>query len=93
MSGFDFVQYGAITIICYVIGMALKASKGVRDEYIPVLVMLFGAALGVVAMSVAPDFPAKDVLNAIATGIFSASFAVGLNQAVKQLARVEAPNG
>lgn len=32
-----------------------------------------------------PDFPAQDVINAVAIGIVSGLAATGINQAVKQL--------
>lgn len=75
----------AIVVICYLIGMACKAATFVKDEFIPVIVGLFGAALGVVGMYVIPDFPATDVLNAIAIGIASGLASTGVNQIGKQL--------
>lgn len=75
----------AIVVICYLIGMGCKATTFIKDEFIPVIVGLFGAALGVVGMYVIPDFPAADVLNAIAIGIASGLASTGVNQIGKQL--------
>ena len=75
----------ASTVICYLIGMACKAIRAIKDEFIPVIVGLFGGILGVVGMYVIPDFPAKDILNSIAIGISSGLSSTGLNQIGKQL--------
>ena len=82
------VSVAAITVICYLIGMGCKAAP-VKDKYIPVIVGLAGAALGVVGMMTMADFPAKDVLNALAVGIVSGLAAVGVNQIGKQLGKDE----
>lgn len=74
----------AITVIAYLVGMACKAT-GKIDKWIPVIVGTVGAALGVVGLYTIPDFPAKDVLNAIAVGIASGLASTGANQIVKQL--------
>jgi hypothetical protein len=73
----------AIVVICYLIGMAVKVSP-VKDEYIPVIVGVCGGILGVVGMYVMPDFPAQDILNAIAVGITSGLASTGANQIYKQ---------
>ena len=75
----------AIVVICYLIGLAIKAIPKVKDEIIPVAVGMAGGILGVVGMYVMPDFPASDVLNAVAVGIVSGLASTGVNQAYKQL--------
>lgn len=75
----------AIVVICYLIGIAAKAIKGVRDELIPVIVGIAGGVLGIVGMYVMPDFPAQDILSAIAVGIVSGLASTGVNQAFKQI--------
>lgn len=82
---FGIASVAGITVICYLAGMACKASAKVRDEVIPVVCGVAGAALGVVGMYTMPDFPAQDVINAVAIGIVSGLAATGINQAVKQL--------
>lgn len=76
----------AITIITYLIGEAVKAIPVVKNELIPVIVGVFGGILGIVGMYLIPDFPAQDILNAIAVGIVSGLASTGVNQVYKQLA-------
>ncbi len=76
----------AITVICYLIGMGCKAS-GKIDKWIPVIVGVCGAVLGVVGMYTVEGFPAQDVLNALAVGIASGLASTGANQIVKQLSQ------
>ena len=70
----------AIVVICYLIGLAAKTIPAVKDNYIPVIVGAFGGILGVLGMYVIPDFPAQDILNAIAVGIVSGLSSTGINQ-------------
>lgn len=77
-----------ITVICYLIGMACKAT-GKIDKWIPCIVGASGAILGAVGMKVIADFPASDILNAIAVGIASGLASTGVNQIVKQLSQKE----
>lgn len=75
-----------ITVICYLIGMACKAT-GKIDKWIPCIVGACGAILGVVGMKTIADFPATDILNALAVGIASGLASTGVNQIVKQLSQ------
>lgn len=77
----------AIVVICYLVGVACKAISAIKDEIIPVIVGLVGGALGVVGMYVIPDFPAQDILNAVAVGISSGLASTGVNQVYKQLTK------
>ena len=81
---FDMVQVVAITVICYLVGMVAKAAP-VDNKWIPCIVGALGGVLGVVGMFFMPDFPARDVLNAIAIGIVSGLASTGCNELVKQL--------
>jgi hypothetical protein len=88
----DFTQVGtvvAIVVICYLVGMAVKAIERVADKYIPVIVGTVGGILGIVGMYIMPEFPAGDILNAIAVGIVSGLASVGINQIGKQLGKNE----
>ena len=76
----------AITVITYLIGMGCKAWEKLDNKFVPVICGFVGAILGVVAMKTMPDFPAKDILNAIAIGIVSGLASTGANQIGKQLA-------
>lgn len=78
------VGVGAITIICLLIGMGVKASS-MADKYIPIIVGACGGILGLAGLFVMPDFPASDYITAIAVGIVSGLSATGINQISKQL--------
>ncbi len=83
----DITQIGtvlAIVVICYLIGLAVKAIPQIKDNFIPVIVGICGGILGVIGMLVMPDFPANDILNAIAIGIVSGLASTGVNQVYKQ---------
>lgn len=82
---FGIGEVGAIVVICYLIGEMIKVSP-VDNKYIPCSVGLFGGILGVVAFLIGmPDFPASDIITAIAVGIVSGLAATGANQILKQL--------
>ena len=70
----------AITIICYLVAEGVKAT-GKINEWIPIICGTLGGALGVVAMFTIADFPAHDIMNAIAIGIISGFAATGVHQA------------
>lgn len=75
----------AITVIVYIIGLAVKATK-LENKWIPVICGVAGVILGIVALLVGmPDFPATDYLTAAAVGGASGLAATGLDQMVKQL--------
>lgn len=73
-----------ITVICYLIGVACKAT-GKIDKWIPVIVGVAGGVLGVIGWKTIAQFPADDVLNSIAVGIASGLASTGVNQIIKQL--------
>ncbi len=77
-------SFAAITVICYLIAQAIKATP-LDNKWLPVICGVAGAALGVVAMEIVPDFPATDIMSAIAIGIVSGLAATGVNQVYKQL--------
>lgn len=81
---FGIASVAAITVIAYLVGIAAKQIKAVPDGRIPVICGVTGAILGVVGLYVMPDFPAKDIVNAIAVGIVSGFAATGINQVYKQ---------
>lgn len=84
----DITQVGtslAIVIICYLVGMGAKAVDKVKDNYIPVIVGVVGGILGAVGMHVIPDFPATDIMTAVAVGIVSGLASTGVNQVYKQV--------
>ena len=75
----------AITVIVYIIGLAVKATA-IDNKWIPVICGVSGVVLGIVALLVGmPDFPATDYLTAAAVGGASGLAATGVDQMVKQL--------
>lgn len=75
----------AITVIVYIIGLGVKATR-LDNKWIPVICGLCGIALGIVALMIGmPDFPATDYLTAAAVGGASGLAATGADQVVKQL--------
>lgn len=80
----EILGVAAITIICYLFAEGIKATK-IDNKWIPVLVGILGGILGIVGMYIMPEFPASDILTAIAVGISSGLAATGANQVYKQL--------
>ena len=77
-----------ITVICGLVGMIAKAAP-IANKWIPIIVGIAGAILGVVGMNVIPDFPATDIINALAVGIVSGLASTGANQIFKQAGKSE----
>ena len=78
----------AITVICYLVGLIVKAVPNMADKYIPICCGVAGAVLGLAGLYLGlPDFPAADPVTALAVGIVSGLAATGVNQAVKQLGK------
>ena len=77
-----------ITVIVFLIAEAVKATP-IDNKWIPVVCGGCGAALGVVALYVMPDFPAGDILTAIAIGCVSGFAATGIHQVYKQWSKSE----
>ena len=76
----------SVTVICYLLGLIVKALPWDGNRYIPILCGLAGGALGVAAFCLGlPDFPASDPLTAAAVGIASGLASTGADQLFKQL--------
>ena len=77
---FGIASVAAITVVCYLIGLIVKASPFNNDRYIPIACGVSGGLLGVACMALAvPDFPATDPVTALAVGIVSGLAATGVN--------------
>lgn len=75
----------AITVICYLVGMGVKASP-LKEKFIPIIVGIVGAIFGLVAfLTKMPNFPADNFITALAVGIVSGLASTGVNQVIKQL--------
>ena len=73
-----------ITVIVFLIAEAVKATP-LDNKWLPVICGAVGGILGIVAMFLMPEFPAKDYLTAVAVGIVSGLAATGAHQIYKQL--------
>ena len=86
--GMDLLGIAAIpviTVICYGMAEVLKPTP-LDNKWLPVICIILGAALGVVALYTSPELiPATDILSAIAIGIVSGGFATTINQTYRQL--------
>lgn len=85
-----FPTVASIMAICFLVGLFCKNRKW--DTWIPCIVGTVGGLLGIAGLYVIPDFPAGNVMDAIAVGIVSGLSATGAHQIFKQIAgRNEAP--
>lgn len=84
METIGIASVAAITVICYLAGQFVKVSA-LDNKYIPVIVGVLGGILGVVGLYIMPDFPAGDIVTAVAVGIVSGLAATGIDQVGKQL--------
>lgn len=71
----------AITVIVFLIAEAVKNWTPIEDKRIPSICGLSGAILGVIAHYIMADFPAHDIISAIAVGVVSGFAATGIHQA------------
>lgn len=83
---FEIVNVIAITVIAYLIGQAVKATK-LDNKWIPVICGASGGVLGALALNIMPSFPALDYITAVAIGIASGFAATGVNETLKQLGK------
>ena len=84
----DITQIGTslvLVAICYLVGLGSKESEKIKDNWIPVILGVVGGILGVAGMHVIPEFPANDIMTAIAVGIVSGLASTGVNQVYKQV--------
>ena len=82
---FDMGIVLAIVVIAYLVGMGAKLVPKIPNEAIPVIVGVAGGVMGVLGMYVMPEFPASDIMTAIAVGIVSGLASTGVNQVYKQV--------
>lgn len=78
-----------IVVICYLAGLYCKANKKIADKYIPIIVGVVGGLIGIPAMYIMADYPASDVITAIAVGIMSGLASTGVDQIRKQIKKEE----
>lgn len=81
---FGIASVAGITFICYLAAQAVKATN-LDNKWLPVICGVLGGILGVVGLYWIPEYPAQDIITAIAVGIMSGLAATGVNQVYKQL--------
>ena len=81
MENLGIASVAAITVITYLMGMAVRASR-MDNKWIPILCGLLGGLLGLVSF-----YLPGDPITAAAVGIVSGLAATGLHQAAKQLSK------
>lgn len=84
----EIASVAAITVICYLIAQAIKATP-LDSKWLPVICGIAGGALGAAGLYVMPDYPASNIVSAIAVGVVSGLAATGANQIYKQLSTKE----
>lgn len=75
-----------ITVICFLVAEGVKATP-LDNKWLPIICGSIGGILGIVAMSVMPEFPGTDYLTSFAIGIVSGLAATGAHQIYKQLTK------
>ena len=81
---FGIASVAGITVICYLAAQAVKATN-LDNKWLPVICGVLGGILGVVGLYWITEYPAQDIITAIAVGIMSGLAATGVNQVYKQL--------
>lgn len=76
-----------IVVITYALVEVLKQIRNFKSESIPAIACVIGACLGLVANYVIPEFPASNVMTAVAIGITSGLAATGTHQILKQYSK------
>lgn len=79
MENIGIASVAAITVIAFLVGQLVKATS-LANKWIPIICGVVGGALGVVGMRVMPDYPASDIITAVAVGIVSGLAATGINE-------------
>lgn len=85
INSFGIATFAGIAVIAYLIGMGITVST-LDNKWIPFICGISGAVLGIACLYLGiPDFPATDLINAMAVGIVSGLAATGVDQLFKQL--------
>lgn len=84
MENIGMATVAGITVICYLFGIGVRLSP-LDNKWIPLIVGLAGCVLGAFGRKIIPDFPASNLIDAMAVGIASGLAATGANQIWKQL--------
>ncbi len=82
------VGVAAITVICYLVGLIVRATPWNNNQLIPIVCGVVGLALGLVCYFTGLEvLPAADPVTAAAVGIVSGLAATGVDQIKQQLTK------
>ena len=81
---FRIMGVAGITVICWLAGEIVKATS-IDNKWIPCIVGIIGGLLGIAGLYIIPDYPAQEIVTAVAVGIVSGMAATGVDQIGKQL--------
>lgn len=82
------VGVAAITAICYLVGLIVRATPWNNNQLIPIVCGVVGLVLGLVCYFTGLEvLPAANPVTAAAVGVASGLAATGINQAAKQLTK------
>ena len=85
---FGIASVAAITVICYLVGLIVRATPWNNNQLIPIVCGVVGLILGLVCYFTGLEvLPAADPVTAAAVGVVSGLAATGINQAAKQLTK------
>lgn len=87
-----FLPIAAVVVICVLIGMYLKwrfEGDERKSASIPWILALCGAALGIIAKFIMPEYAEYDILTALAVGIVSGLAAGGAYQVIHQYKKLD----
>ena len=86
ISAFGIGTVAAITALCYLVGLIVKATPFSNNKFIPIACGVSGLFLGIAGYIFGmPEFPAQDYITAAAVGCVSGLAATGIDQIAKQL--------
>ena len=82
---FGIASVAGITVVAFLVCQIIKQTP-LDNKWLPAIAGGIGLILGIVAFLVGvPDFPASDIINAMAVGIVSGLAATGAHQVYHQL--------
>ena len=70
MEPMGITSVAAITVVCYLAAAVMKATE-LPNKWLPVICGVCGGLLGLAAMRLMPEYPADDIITAVAVGIVS----------------------
>lgn len=88
MENLSFMTVAAITALCYLVGLGLTLSP-LDNRWIPLLCGVCGALLGLAGLYAMPEFPADNLIDALAVGAASGLAATGVDQLGRQIGKDE----